>query len=60
MMAVLFAASATFATPIGYQTNTFVYGVGGYRFADFLRVGVPMNIIVWLAASILIPWYWPL
>jgi di/tricarboxylate transporter len=60
MMAVLFAASATFATPIGYQTNTFVYGIGGYRFADFLRVGVPMNILAWLTASIVIPWYWPL
>jgi di/tricarboxylate transporter len=51
---------ASFATPIGYQTNTFVYGVGGYRFSDFLRVGVPMNIIAWLVASIVIPWYWPL
>jgi di/tricarboxylate transporter len=60
VMAVLFAASASFATPIGYQTNTFVYGVGGYRFSDFLRVGVPMNIIAWLVASIVIPWYWPL
>ncbi len=59
-IAVLYAASASFATPIGYQTNTFVYGVGGYKFSDFLRIGVPMNIINWLVASMVIPLFWPL
>lgn len=46
MLAVMMAASASFATPLGYQTNLMVYGPGGYRFSDFVRIGVPMNLVV--------------
>jgi di/tricarboxylate transporter len=59
VVAVMFGASASFATPIGYQTNTLVYGPGGYRFSDFLRIGVPLNIVMALAASVVIPMLWP-
>jgi di/tricarboxylate transporter len=59
LVAVMFGASASFVTPIGYQTNTYVYGAGGYRFADFPRVGLPLNIILWVVASFCIPWLWP-
>lgn len=59
VVAVMFGASATFATPIGYQTNTMVYSAGGYRFTDFLRIGAPMNVIVGIVAVSAIPFFWP-
>lgn len=58
LIAVMFGASASFATPIGYQTNTLVYNAGGYRFADFLRIGLPMNIIVGVITVTVIPLIW--
>ena len=60
VVAVMFAASASFSTPIGYQTNTLVYGPGGYRFADFMRVGIPMNLLMAAATCLIIPFLWPL
>jgi di/tricarboxylate transporter len=59
IMAVCFGASACFATPIGYQTNLLVYGPGGYRFSDYLKLGIPLNILVLLMGSIFIPMFWP-
>ena len=58
VVAVMFAASASFSTPIGYQTNTYIYGAGGYKFSDFTRVGIPLTIILWAVSVILIPVMW--
>lgn len=60
LMAVAFGASACFATPIGYQTNAIVMGPGGYTFGDYLRIGIPLTIILWIAATVLIPLFWPI
>ncbi len=60
VVAVMFAATLAFATPIGYQTNTMVYGPGGYKFLDYARIGVPLNIITGIVSCLIIPLIWPL
>ncbi|MGD8765924.1 MAG: SLC13 family permease [Desulfobacteraceae bacterium] len=60
VMAICFGASACFATPIGYQTNLLVYGPAGYRFSDYLKLGIPLNLIVLILGTLLIPIIWPL
>lgn len=59
ILGVTVAASCAFALPMGYQTHLMVFGPGGYRFADFLRVGIPLNVLCWVVACTLIPWLWP-
>jgi len=59
VFSICFAASASFITPIGYQTNLMVYGPGGYKFTDYIRTGLPLAIILWIVATIFIPIFWP-
>ena len=59
VIALIVGSSASFASPLGYQTNLMVYGAGRYRFTDFLRIGVPMTLLVWIVAIVITPWVWP-
>jgi di/tricarboxylate transporter len=60
VVTVMLASSASFATPIGYQTNTLVYGPGGYRFTDYIRIGLPLNLVMAATVCTLVPLLWPL
>ena len=59
-VAVMFSATLAFATPVGYQTNMMVYGPGGYKFSDYMKIGIPLNFITGILASFMIPLIWPL
>jgi len=59
LMTVTFASSASFLTPMGYKTNAMVYGPGGYTFMDYIRVGLPLKLIVWVLTVALLPLFWP-
>ncbi|MBT5224391.1 MAG: SLC13 family permease [Candidatus Marinimicrobia bacterium] len=60
IFAVAFAASASFITPVGYQTNLMVYGPGGYKFSDYIRVGFPLALVFWISAVYFLPILWPI
>lgn len=59
LVAIMFAASFAFMTPMGYQTNTMIYVPGGYRFADYVKVGTPLNVLTWIVSMVVIPLYFP-
>jgi di/tricarboxylate transporter len=59
VIALMIAASSAFATPLGYQTNLMVYGPGGYRATDFLKMGLPMKVLMWLVTCAMAPLIWP-
>ena len=58
LIGICFGASACFASPIGYQTNLLVYAPGGYRFSDYLKMGIPLNLLVVILATMMIPVFW--
>jgi len=60
LFALAFASSLSFATPVGYQTNTMIYNAGRFRFGDFLRIGLPLSALLWIVGSLVIPLIWPL
>ena len=60
VVAVIFGANMSFATPFGYQTNLLVLTAGGYKFSDFVRAGLPLTLLMWLALSLVLPWYYEL
>ena len=60
VMAVVFGASCCFANPLGYHTNLLVLGPGGYRFRDFLKVGLPLDLLLCGLGMVVIPWFWPI
>jgi di/tricarboxylate transporter len=60
LAAITFGSSAAFAMPIGYQTSLMIYGPGGYRFRDFILMGIPLDLILAVLALLLIPYFWPL
>ena len=59
IFAVCYAASASFITPIGYQTNLMVFGPGGYKYFDYVKVGLPLALILWVVSVLVIPMIWP-
>ena len=59
IFAVCYAASASFITPVGYQTNLMVFGPGGYRYSDYIKVGLPLGLILWIVSVIMIPMIGP-
>jgi di/tricarboxylate transporter len=58
LAAVIFGASASFATPVGYQVNTFLYAAGNYRFGDFLRIGIPLKLVLFVVTVLIVPVFW--